>query len=211
MRHSLTARRTPDAGGRRSRSACRSADERAQGSTRPPASSPARARRTEVRRAQGPARRRDRRASMTRPRRAPATARKGRTTGAVRPRRPERERPGRRAATADRDRDRRDDNRHVAHMDVEPGRAAARSPIRIRRSPSCSRSSSSSNPTARIGRERLPIPGRTLDRQRIDKWLWHARVVRTRTAAAALAGSGHVRLNGARIDAASRPVQPATW
>ena len=45
-------------------------------------------------------------------------------------------------------------------------------------------------------------------RQRIDKWLWHARVVRTRSAATALAGSGHVRLNGARIDAASRPVRP---
>jgi ribosome-associated heat shock protein Hsp15 len=44
-------------------------------------------------------------------------------------------------------------------------------------------------------------------RQRIDKWLWHARVVRTRAAAAALANSGHVRLNGARIDAASRAVK----
>jgi ribosome-associated heat shock protein Hsp15 len=47
-----------------------------------------------------------------------------------------------------------------------------------------------------------------LDRQRIDKWLWHARVVRTRSAAAALAGSGHVRVNGARIDAPSRAVKP---
>ena len=46
-----------------------------------------------------------------------------------------------------------------------------------------------------------------MDRQRIDKWLWHARVVRTRSAAAALAASGHVRLNGARIDAASRVVK----
>jgi ribosome-associated heat shock protein Hsp15 len=45
-----------------------------------------------------------------------------------------------------------------------------------------------------------------LDRQRIDKWLWHARVVRTRAAAAALAASGHVRVNGQRIDAASRVV-----
>jgi len=45
-----------------------------------------------------------------------------------------------------------------------------------------------------------------LDRQRIDKWLWHARVVRTRTAAAALADSGHVRVNGQRIDVASRAV-----
>ena len=46
-----------------------------------------------------------------------------------------------------------------------------------------------------------------LDRQRIDKWLWHARVVRTRTAAAALAAAGHVRLNGARVDAPSRAVK----
>ena len=47
-----------------------------------------------------------------------------------------------------------------------------------------------------------------MDRQRIDKWLWHARVVRTRSAAAALANSGQVRVNGVRIDAASRVVRP---
>ncbi len=47
-----------------------------------------------------------------------------------------------------------------------------------------------------------------MDRQRIDKWLWHARVVRTRSAAAALAEAGLVRINGARIDTSSRPVRP---
>ncbi len=47
-----------------------------------------------------------------------------------------------------------------------------------------------------------------MDRQRIDKWLWHARVVRTRSAAAALAAFGHVRVNGQRIDAPSRAVRP---
>ena len=47
-----------------------------------------------------------------------------------------------------------------------------------------------------------------MDRQRIDKWLWHARVVRTRSAAAALSDSGLVRINGARIDTSSRPVRP---
>jgi ribosome-associated heat shock protein Hsp15 len=47
-----------------------------------------------------------------------------------------------------------------------------------------------------------------MDRQRIDKWLWHARVVRTRSAAAALSGAGLVRINGARIDTSSRPVRP---
>ncbi|MEJ0078955.1 MAG: S4 domain-containing protein [Alphaproteobacteria bacterium] len=45
------------------------------------------------------------------------------------------------------------------------------------------------------------------DRQRIDKWLWHARVVRTRTAATALVNGGSVRLNGARVVAASQPVR----
>jgi ribosome-associated heat shock protein Hsp15 len=47
-----------------------------------------------------------------------------------------------------------------------------------------------------------------VDRQRIDKWLWHARVVKTRSAAAELATSGHVRLNGTRIDQPSKPVKP---
>ena len=36
------------------------------------------------------------------------------------------------------------------------------------------------------------------DRQRIDRWLWHARIVRTRDDAAALAGAGcsNVRCSG---------------
>jgi ribosome-associated heat shock protein Hsp15 len=45
------------------------------------------------------------------------------------------------------------------------------------------------------------------DRQRIDRWLWHARLVRTRSAAAALAAAGFVRINGARIDAPGRMVR----
>ncbi len=45
-----------------------------------------------------------------------------------------------------------------------------------------------------------------MDRQRIDKWLWHARLVRTRSAAAALVEAG-VRLNGKRITAASQPLR----
>jgi ribosome-associated heat shock protein Hsp15 len=45
------------------------------------------------------------------------------------------------------------------------------------------------------------------DRQRIDRWLWHARVVRTRAAAASLASSGHVRINGARVKAPGREVK----
>jgi ribosome-associated heat shock protein Hsp15 len=46
-----------------------------------------------------------------------------------------------------------------------------------------------------------------VERQRIDRWLWHARLVRTRGAAAALAGGGFVRVNGARIDAPGRMVR----
>ena len=37
-----------------------------------------------------------------------------------------------------------------------------------------------------------------MQRQRLDKWLWHARVVRARASAAALVEAGHVRVNGAR-------------
>ena len=37
-----------------------------------------------------------------------------------------------------------------------------------------------------------------MERQRLDKWLWHARVVKARTSAAALVEAGHVRINGER-------------
>jgi ribosome-associated heat shock protein Hsp15 len=46
-----------------------------------------------------------------------------------------------------------------------------------------------------------------LDRQRVDKWLWHARMVRTRADAAALAQAGRVRINGKRMTAAGHPVR----
>jgi ribosome-associated heat shock protein Hsp15 len=46
-----------------------------------------------------------------------------------------------------------------------------------------------------------------LDRQRIDKWLWHARMVRTRTDAAKLTEAGFVRVNGARMTAPSHAVR----
>jgi len=45
------------------------------------------------------------------------------------------------------------------------------------------------------------------DRQRIDRWLWNARIVRTRSAAAALAAAGHVRVNGVRVTAPGRDVK----
>jgi ribosome-associated heat shock protein Hsp15 len=46
-----------------------------------------------------------------------------------------------------------------------------------------------------------------LDRQRIDKWLWFARVVKTRPLAQVLATSGRVRVNGRKIDQASAAVR----
>jgi len=42
------------------------------------------------------------------------------------------------------------------------------------------------------------------DGQRIDRWLWHARFARTRTAAQTLAESGHVRINREKTHSASR-------
>lgn len=45
-------------------------------------------------------------------------------------------------------------------------------------------------------------------RQRLDKWLWFARVVKTRTLAAKLVIDGHVRVNGARQDTPAKAVGP---
>lgn len=45
------------------------------------------------------------------------------------------------------------------------------------------------------------------DRQRLDRWIWHARVVRTRADAAELIRAGHVRLDGARVTAPAQPVR----
>ena len=46
-----------------------------------------------------------------------------------------------------------------------------------------------------------------MDRQRLDKWLWHARVVKARTSAAALIEAGHVRINGVREKAPGHAVK----
>jgi ribosome-associated heat shock protein Hsp15 len=46
-----------------------------------------------------------------------------------------------------------------------------------------------------------------LERQRLDKWLWHARVVKARTSAAALVEAGHVRVNGVRETAPGHAVK----
>ena len=46
-----------------------------------------------------------------------------------------------------------------------------------------------------------------MNRQRLDKWLWHARMVRTRGDAARLAEAGYVQLNGSRILAPGHAVK----
>ena len=43
---------------------------------------------------------------------------------------------------------------------------------------------------------------------RIDKWLWHARFCKTRSIAQAKAESGHIRLNGNRVEKPSAQVRP---
>jgi ribosome-associated heat shock protein Hsp15 len=46
-----------------------------------------------------------------------------------------------------------------------------------------------------------------LTRQRLDKWLWHARMARTRTLAAKLVTDGYVRIGGKRVDDPARGVR----
>jgi len=46
------------------------------------------------------------------------------------------------------------------------------------------------------------------ERQRLDKWLWFARVVKTRALAVRLIEAGHVRLNGARTAGPAKGVRP---
>jgi ribosome-associated heat shock protein Hsp15 len=41
---------------------------------------------------------------------------------------------------------------------------------------------------------------------RLDKWLWFARVVKTRAIAQELASSGHVRVNGQRAESAAKAI-----
>lgn len=45
------------------------------------------------------------------------------------------------------------------------------------------------------------------ERLRIDKWLWFARLARTRTLAQKLATSGRVRINREKTENAARPVK----
>ncbi len=51
-------------------------------------------------------------------------------------------------------------------------------------------------------------PQPVASRQRLDKWLWFARIVKSRTLAAKLVSEGHVRVNSTRIDTPAKAVGP---
>jgi ribosome-associated heat shock protein Hsp15 len=44
--------------------------------------------------------------------------------------------------------------------------------------------------------------------QRLDKWLWFARIVRTRSLAARLVAGGYVRVNARRVKAPAKAIAP---
>ena len=52
------------------------------------------------------------------------------------------------------------------------------------------------------------VPSPPGARQRLDKWLWFTRVVKTRSLAAKLVEEGHVRVNSLRVEQASKSVKP---
>jgi ribosome-associated heat shock protein Hsp15 len=51
-------------------------------------------------------------------------------------------------------------------------------------------------------------PTGAAESQRIDKWLWCARFVKTRALAAGLVWAGHVRRDGKRLAGPDKPVRP---
>jgi len=58
--------------------------------------------------------------------------------------------------------------------------------------------------------KRLGVPAvdEASPRLRLDKWLWHARLAKSRSIAARLVEDGYVRVNGVRADAPAKPVKP---
>ncbi len=52
------------------------------------------------------------------------------------------------------------------------------------------------------------MSGAGVPSQRLDRWIWHARIVKTRTLAAGLVAAGHVRVNGERTKQPARAIKP---
>ena len=46
------------------------------------------------------------------------------------------------------------------------------------------------------------------DEQRLDRFLWYARLAKTRSAAQAIARDGHLRIDGRPVDRAHAPIRP---
>jgi ribosome-associated heat shock protein Hsp15 len=61
-----------------------------------------------------------------------------------------------------------------------------------------------------MGRREPPATHETagIPSQRVDKWLWHARVVKTRSLAADIVEAGQVRRNRERLAKSSDQVKP---
>jgi ribosome-associated heat shock protein Hsp15 len=53
-----------------------------------------------------------------------------------------------------------------------------------------------------------PVRPVSAERQRLDKWLWFARLVKTRQQAARLVEDGYVRVDARRADAPAKSVGP---
>jgi ribosome-associated heat shock protein Hsp15 len=60
--------------------------------------------------------------------------------------------------------------------------------------------------TTRSGTE--PAGDATSSHQRLDKWLWFTRMLKSRTLAADLVSAGKIRLNGERVTKPSQIVKP---
>lgn len=52
-----------------------------------------------------------------------------------------------------------------------------------------------------------PEPSQTAERLRLDKWLWYARILKSRTLAQKLVQSGQVRIDGTRTTRADFPLR----
>lgn len=58
------------------------------------------------------------------------------------------------------------------------------------------------------GRPDIERDAENQEATRLDKWIWHARFLRSREASAELVRSGHVRLKGRRVTQPGHVVRP---